>query len=78
MNGIKSHYNLTCSLKTIKEAILKPMGQKWLRRSCKPGVPADRPAWGVFQVFPDEWGFRLVSLTVHFLDCTAHLVARCI
>ena len=85
VNGLKSHYNLTCSPKTIKSLILEAMGQKWLRRSRKPGVPADRPARGVFQVFTDGW--RLLSFTrcgdtrncvgrlhcLHFLECAPHL-----
>ena len=41
VNGIKTHYHLSCSAATIKERIFKSMGQKWLRRSHKPGVPAD-------------------------------------
>ena len=51
-SGIKRHYSLTCSRQTIIARVLKSMGQKYLRRSHKPGVPADRPAWGgVCQVF---------------------------
>ena len=38
--NIKMHYSLTCSAETIKERVFKAMGQKWLRRSHKPGVPA--------------------------------------
>ena len=34
-------YSLTCSPKTVRKRILKPMNQKWLHRSRKPGVPAN-------------------------------------
>ena len=46
VHSLKTHYNLSCSAQTIIDRVLKPLGQKWLRRSHKPGVPADRPARG--------------------------------